>query len=84
MFASGPPDPAPYDARPPDLRVFDPSQALKPFDRGFNWKQLAGSPRIDDPDDMRRPFELPGTALAGVVMGSPASGRKPAPPGAGR
>jgi hypothetical protein len=74
MFEAGAPDAAPYDARPPDLRVFDPSQALKPFDRGFNWKQLAASPRIDDPDDMRRPFEQPGAALAGVVMGASQGG----------
>jgi hypothetical protein len=83
MFEAGAPDPAPYDARPPDLRVFDPAQALKPFDRGFNWKQLAGSPRIDDPDDMRRPFEQPGTALARLVMGASGGGRG-APASAGR
>ncbi len=69
FFAGGAPDLAPYDARPPDRRVFDPGQALKPFDRGFDWKQLAASPRLDDPEDMRRPFEEPGAALAGVVMG---------------
>ena len=66
---AGLPTSRPYDARPPDRRVFDPGQALKPFDRGFNWKQLAASPRLDDPEDMRRPFEEPGAALAGVVMG---------------
>jgi hypothetical protein len=71
LFGDGAPDAAPYDARPPDLRIFDPARALKPFDRGFNWRQLAASPRLDDPDDMRRPFEQAGTALAGVVMGSP-------------
>jgi DNA-binding beta-propeller fold protein YncE len=74
FFADGPPDLAPYDARPPDRRVFDPDQALKPFDRGFNWTQLTASPRLDDPEDMRRPFEEPGAALAGVVMGSPREG----------
>jgi hypothetical protein len=74
VFADGPPDLAPYDARPPDRRIFDPAQALKPFDRRFNWRQLAASPRLDDPEDMRRPFEEPGAALAGVVMGSPREG----------
>ena len=74
FFADGPPGLAPYDARPPDRRIFDPDQALKPFDRGFNWKQLTASPRLDDPEDMRRPFEEPGAALAGVVMGSPREG----------
>ena len=52
------PDPAPYDARPVDRRLFDPDAALKPFDRRFNWKGLAASPAMDDPDDMRR--QLPG------------------------
>jgi YVTN family beta-propeller protein len=70
VFTDGAPDPTPYDMRPADRRIFDPDQALKPFDRGFNWKQLAASPRLDDPEDMRRPFEGADTALAGVVMGS--------------
>jgi hypothetical protein len=47
-------DPAPYDAKRPDRRLFDPDAALKPFDRRFNWKALAASPVMDDPDDMRR------------------------------
>ena len=80
VFAEGAPNLTPYDVRPPDRRIFDPDQALKPFDRGFNWKQLAASPRLDDPEDMRRPFEEPGTALAGVVMGSPrVAGQAPGP-----
>jgi YVTN family beta-propeller protein len=53
-FFSSAPDPAPYDAKPIDRRLFDPDAALKPFDRRFNWKALAASPVIDDPDDMRR------------------------------
>jgi len=47
-------DPAPYDAKRPYRRLFDPDAALKPFDRRFNWKALAASPVMDDPDDMRR------------------------------
>ena len=58
VFSSRSPDAAPYDARPVDRRLFDPDAALKPFDRRFNWKGLAGSPIMDDPDDMRR--QLPG------------------------
>jgi DNA-binding beta-propeller fold protein YncE len=69
VFRISPPDARPFTVRPPDLRVFDPDAAFKPFDRRFNWKQLAASPRIDDPDDMRRPFEDPDDALATVVMG---------------
>jgi hypothetical protein len=80
FFADGATDPAPYDVRPPDRRIFDPDQALKPFDRGFNWARLAESPRLDDPEDMRRPFEEAGTALAGVVMGSPRAAGKAAVP----
>jgi YVTN family beta-propeller protein len=47
-------DASPYDARPVDRRLFNPDTALKPFDRRFNWKALAASPVMDDPDDMRR------------------------------
>ena len=47
-------DLTPYAARPPDRRLFDPDDALKPFDRRFNWAALAASPAMDDPDDMRR------------------------------
>ena len=52
------PDAALYNAVPVDRRLFDPDVALKPFDRRFNWKGLAASPVMDDPDDMRR--QLPG------------------------
>jgi YVTN family beta-propeller protein len=47
-------DRAPYDAKRPDRRLFDPDAALKPFDRRFDWRKLAASPVMDDPDDMRR------------------------------
>ncbi len=50
------PDLTPYTARPVDSRLFDPAAALKPFQPGFNWKALASSPVMDDPDDMRRGF----------------------------
>ena len=55
---SSTPDLTPYVAKPVDRRLFDPDAALKPFDRRFNWKGLAGSQAMDDPDDMRR--QLPG------------------------
>ena len=51
----------------PDARLFDPDTAFKPFDRRFNWKALSRSAPLDDPDDMRRPFEDPDDALAKVV-----------------
>ena len=53
MFTTEP-DLRPYTAVPPDRRLFDRDAALKPFDRGFDWKALAASPVMDDPDDMRR------------------------------
>ncbi len=43
-----------YQARAVDKRLFDPDVAFKPFDRRFNWKGLASSVDMDDPDDMRK------------------------------
>jgi YVTN family beta-propeller protein len=51
------PDITPYDARPSDPRLFDPHLAFKPFDRRFNWRGLAASRVMDDPDDMRRDLD---------------------------
>lgn len=50
------PDFAPYDLVQSDLRLFDPAKALKPFDRGFDWKALLKSPKMDNLADMRRGF----------------------------
>jgi YVTN family beta-propeller protein len=55
-FFTDQPDYTPYAVRPVDKRLFDPETALKPFDRGFNWKSLLDSPEMDDPDDMRKGF----------------------------
>ena len=49
-------DLTPYRALPADRALFDPALALKPFDRRFNWKALAASPVMDEPEDMRRGF----------------------------
>jgi YVTN family beta-propeller protein len=51
------PDLTPYRARAIDRRLFDPDLAFKPFDRRFDWTELARSPRVDDPSDMRRGFD---------------------------
>lgn len=51
------PDFTPYTPRPVDPRLFDPAKALKPFDRGFDWKSLLESPEMDDPETMRAGFE---------------------------
>lgn len=53
MFGTAP-DVTPYAVLAPDRRLFNPDTALKPFDRAFDWKALAASPVMDDPDDMRR------------------------------
>lgn len=46
------PDFTPYDAVPPDPRVFDPRKALTPLDEKFDWKGVEESPVMDDPGDM--------------------------------
>jgi hypothetical protein len=51
------PDFTPYRLKSVDARLFDPAKALKPFEPGFDWKQLGDSPEMDDPDDMRASFE---------------------------
>lgn len=51
------PDFTPYTLKPVDPRLFDPAKALKPFERGFDWKRLLESPDMDDPDTMRAGFE---------------------------
>ena len=67
----------PYTAVPPDRRLFDPDAALKPFDRRFNWKALAASPVMDDPDDMRERFEpLPDRPRSSGAAGQQRIGRR--------
>jgi hypothetical protein len=52
MFTSKP-DYTPYFALPVDNRVFDPAEALDPFDEEFDWKAVANSPKLDDIKDMQ-------------------------------
>ena len=79
FFSKGRPDATSYRVRPIDKRLFDPDEAFKPFDRRFNWKQLAASAQIDDPEDMLRPFIDADDALATVVMGAPGAARRRKP-----
>jgi len=51
MF-TGIPDFAPYNALPPDIRIFDPQKALSPLDEKFDWNSLNDSPKLDDPKEM--------------------------------
>ena len=45
---------APYNAVPVDARIFDPAKALKPFDENFDWEALIESPKLDDPDEIKK------------------------------
>ena len=51
---TGEPDTTGYDALPVDARVFDPQQALDPFDENFDWKAVLTSPDLDDPADFQQ------------------------------
>jgi hypothetical protein len=51
------PDYTPYTALPPDRRIFDPQQALDPLDEHFDWEGLHLSPKLDDPDEIKRARE---------------------------
>jgi YVTN family beta-propeller protein len=51
------PDFTPYNAVPVDPRVFDPQKALDPFDEKFDWEALKESPKLDDPDEIKKARE---------------------------
>lgn len=46
-----------YDAYAVDPRVFDPQQALDPFDEDFDWEAVVASPTLDNPEDFERAAE---------------------------
>ncbi|HTH57668.1 MAG TPA: bifunctional YncE family protein/alkaline phosphatase family protein [Cyclobacteriaceae bacterium] len=48
------PDFTPYNALPVDKRIFDPVKALTPLHEKFDWEAVFNSPKLDDPDDMKR------------------------------
>ena len=48
----GVPDFTPFNALPPDLRIFDPQKALTPLDENFDWESLSESPILDNPKEM--------------------------------
>jgi YVTN family beta-propeller protein len=48
------PDFTPYHALPVDARIFDPAKALKPFDEKFDWEALVQSPKLDDPEEIKK------------------------------
>jgi hypothetical protein len=48
------PDYTPYDALPVDARVFNPAKALSPLNEKFDWEAFRQSPKLDDPEDMKK------------------------------
>ncbi len=48
------PDFTPYNALPVDPRIFDPQFALDPFDEKFDWEAAFNSPKLDDPDQIKK------------------------------
>lgn len=56
-FFTDQPDFRPYDAVLPDVRVFDPQQAMKPYGKDFNWRAVRPNqpnvPKMDDADEQR-------------------------------
>ena len=47
-------DYTPYNALAVDQRIFDPQQALDPFDEKFDWRAIKESPQMDNTEDMLR------------------------------
>lgn len=57
-FFTDKPDLRPYEVVLPDNRVFDPQQAMKPYNKTFDWRKIqkgprAGVPEMDDRADQR-------------------------------
>ena len=52
-FFTDKPDFRPYDAVLPDVRVFDPQQAMKPYKRMFDWRKIQKGPEMDNRADQR-------------------------------
>jgi YVTN family beta-propeller protein len=46
------PDYTPYNAKPVDVRIFDPQKALTPIDEKFNWEALEENSDMDHPAQM--------------------------------
>ena len=53
-FFTDQPDFTPYNAVLPDGRVFDPQQAMKPYNKPFDWRKIQQGPEMDDKADQRR------------------------------
>ena len=53
-FFTAKPDFKPYSLEQSDKRIFDPSVAMKRYNRDIDWKKIMQGPDMDDLDDMRR------------------------------
>jgi len=52
-FFTDKPDLRPYDVVLPDVRIFDPQQAMKPYNKPFDWRKIQKGPEMDDRADQR-------------------------------
>ncbi|WP_375447960.1 phosphoesterase [uncultured Fibrella sp.] len=52
-FFTDKPDLRPYTAVLPDVRIFDPQQAMKPYNKTFDWRKIQKGPEMDDRADQR-------------------------------
>jgi len=48
------PDVTPYNAISVDARIFDPVKALSPLNEKFDWEAFRQSPKLDDPEDIKK------------------------------
>ena len=52
-FFTSKPNYKPYTMEMPDKRVFDPSVAMKKYNRDLDWRKIKQGPDMDDEDDQR-------------------------------
>ncbi|GAB2594216.1 bifunctional YncE family protein/alkaline phosphatase family protein [Spirosoma areae] len=52
-FFTDKPDVRPYDAVLPDVRIFNPEAAMKPYNKTFDWRKIQKGPEMDDRADQR-------------------------------
>ncbi len=51
---TGVPNDSAYNALAADSRIFEPQEALDPFDEEFDWRAVVASPQLDDPVDFEQ------------------------------
>jgi DNA-binding beta-propeller fold protein YncE len=53
-FFTGKPDYTPYNLVMPSKKVFDPTNAMKRYNRDIDWRKIIKGPEMDDEDDQRK------------------------------